>query len=465
MTTVTRTLQADVPESLPFICKSMGTVRADMWRRLGALGTVGKSANEVRKEISAARWYLDLPVDGTIRNETTKDIVNDILLYKAAAMQKVRKAVAARTSDEAERKRLYALLRKDQWLADNFLHRQMRKHFRHGKSQVANQFVVRSDKYGTEIVDGRLVIVIQMAKKYGEALRLATTSSGKNVSLSGCNLRIIVKNGFSEIHYATAKERGRPCGHQTLGIDKGYTEAFTDSDGGAHGTAFGSVLKAYSDQASATGQARNKLHALGKKHREAGRTAKADHIRFCNLGRLKIDARKERIRKQLRTIAYQSAQSIVDKAAVVISEDLTAPIAKKQAWKQYNRRMGAWAKAVLAEALDSVCMQRQAEHCLVNAAYTSQMDSTTGLLEGKRVGDRFYRVNGDVLPADHNAALNVLARYVDTGITRFTPYPEVRRILLSRSPAQLSVKGHELQAMSAYQPCADQSSVQVCTGL
>ena len=34
-----------------------------------------------------------------------------------------------------------------------------------------------------------------------------------------------------------------------------------------------------------------------------------------------------------------------------------------------------------------------------------------------------------------------------------------------RSPAQLSVKGHELQAVSAYQPCADKSSVQICTDL
>jgi hypothetical protein len=70
-----------------------------------------------------------------------------------------------------------------------------------------------------------------------------------------------------------------------------------------------------------------------------------------------------------------------------------------------------------------------------------------------------------VLQADHNAALNVLRRYEDTEITRFTSYQEVRRILLARSPAQLSVNGHELQVMSAYQPCADKSSVQVCTGL
>ncbi|WP_276968336.1 hypothetical protein, partial [Metallibacterium scheffleri] len=159
MTTVTRTLQADVPDVLCSICKTMGTVRADIWRRYGALGTVGKSVNGVRKEISAARLFSDLPVDGTIRNETTKDIVNDILLYKAAAMQKVRKAIAAHTENKAERTRLFTLLRKDLWLTDNLLHRQMRKHFRHGKSHVDNQFVVRSDKYTTEVVDGHLTIV------------------------------------------------------------------------------------------------------------------------------------------------------------------------------------------------------------------------------------------------------------------------------------------------------------------
>ena len=325
--------------------------------------------------------------------------------------------------------------------------------------------MVRSDKYATEVVDGHLTIVIHIAAKYGAPIRLTTTSSGKNVSLSGSNLRVVVKAGFTEIHYAATKSSGRPCGDQMMGIDKGYTEAFTDSDGAAHGKTFGAVLTEYSDKASATGKARNKLYALEKKHREAGRIAKADHIKLCNLGRIKIDNRKEYAHKRLRTIAYQSAHTIVDKAAVVVSEDLTAPIAKKQVWKRYNRRMSAWAKGVLAEALDSVCTQRQADHRLVNAAYTSQMDSVTGLLEGKRVADKFYRINGDVLQADHNAALNVLARYEDTEITRFTPYKEVRRILLSRSPAQLSVNRHELQVMSTYQPCADKSSVQLCTGL
>ena len=126
-----------------------------------------------------------------------------------------------------------------------------------------------------------------------------------------------------------------------------------------------------------------------------------------------------------------------------------------------GKLMSAWAKGVLAEALDSVCEQRNAKHVLVNGAYTSQMDSTNGLLEGKRDGDKFYRANGDVLQADHNAALNVLARLDDREISRFAPYKEVRRILLARSPAQLSVKVLELGAQ-ARQPSADKSYAQIC---
>ena len=216
------------------------------------------------------------------------------------------------------------------------------------------------------------------------------------------------------------------------------------------------MLTQYSDKTAATNKNRNKLHALEKKHRAAGRIIKADRIKCHNLGRKKIDARKDRAQKALRTIAFQSAHTLVDKATVVVSEDLTSPIAKKQQWKRFNRIMSSWAKGTLAEALDSVCTQRCAKHVLVNAAFKSQMDSANGLLQGKRVGDRFYRENGDVLQADHNAALNVLARLDDSEIDRFTPYREVRRILLARSPAQLSVNRHELGAQ-ARQPSADKS--------
>ena len=463
MTIVTRTLYA-MPSSLPAlraVCKAMAFVRADIWRRYGALRNVGKSAADIRKEITTHGWYAALQVDGTIRAETTKDVVNDILTYKAAACMKVRQAVAKRTSEAAERKRLYGLLRADKWLEDAYLHRMMRKHFRHGVARCDNQFIVRSDKHESRIIDGRLVVTIKIARQYGEPIVLMTNSSGKNVDLTGCNLRIVLKGDQVEVHYGTEKNEGRPCGTAEIGLDKGYTEAFTDSDGTHHGVKFGAVMTAYSDKVAKTGQARNRLHALEKAHRAAGRIAKADRIRLNNLGRVKLGSRRERAHQQLRTMAYQAAHSVVDKAAVIGSEDLTSPIRGKNQWRQYNRRMSAWAKGVLAQALEEVCTQRGATHVVVNAAYTPQMDSLTGLLEGRREGDKFYRANGDVLQADFNAARNVRARMGDQVITRYMPHLQVKQILLSRSSGATERQEASVGRRKSRQRSADKSTAQL----
>ena len=442
MTTSTRIIYADTLKELLPICKAVGYIRADIWRRYGGLGTVGKSAKDIRSEISNLALYSNLPIDGTIRNESTKDIVNDIFLYRAAAQKKVRSAIYTRAKDdEAERTRLYKLLQQGEWTQDNFLHRQMRKHFKHGHSKVNNQFVVRSDRHHTEIVDGKLVVIINIASKYGQPIRLVTTTSGKNVDLSGKNIRIVVKGNVTEIHYAFEKPMGRPHGTEIIAVDKGYTEAFVDSDGDEHGAGLGKIMTEYSDKVSKTGKARNKLYALEKKHMEAGHIAKADRIKVNNLGTKKINTRKNKVQKRIRNIAFKAAHSVVDKASLVISEDLTSPIAKKHPWKNYNRKMSSWAKGTLAEALESTTQQRKARHALVNAAYTSQADSNTHLLEGRREADKFYCANGDVLQADFNAARNLLHRYFDHEITLYTPYREVRRILLARSSGDTDRQG------------------------
>jgi transposase len=103
-----------------------------------------------------------------------------------------------------------------------------------------------------------------------------------------------------------------------------------------------------------------------------------------------------------------------------------------QKWKKYNRTMSGWAKGSLAEALDSVTKARGSCLRVVNAAYTSQMDSKTHRLEGRRVGDKFYHANGEVSHADTNAAVNIKERADDAEISLFTPFQEVKKILLGR---------------------------------
>ncbi|MCP4696232.1 MAG: hypothetical protein GY862_05210 [Gammaproteobacteria bacterium] len=94
--------------------------------------------------------------------------------------------------------------------------------------------------------------------------------------------------------------------------------------------------------------------------------------------------------------------------------------------------MNQWTKGSITEALETVTKAGGSRlHC-VNAACTSQMDSNTHLLQGKRVGDKFHHVNGEVSQSDINAARNVRHRLNDPDILRYTPYTKVRQILPDR---------------------------------
>lgn len=230
------------------------------------------------------------------------------------------------------------------------------------------------------------------------------------------------------LHHGAKKYR--PCGDQIIGVDKGYTEAFADSLGNLYGQDLGKVLSAGTEKRNIRGKGRNKLFQLARK-----KPHKQKNIVKFNLGTKKLDKNNAQQKKLIRNIAFQAAHALVDRAQEVRAEDLSSPIKTENKWKSFNRRMSGWAKGSLAEALETVNKARGSRLRLVNAAYTSQIDSNTGLLSGRGVGDMFYHVNGDVTHADTNAALNIKLRGDDTDITLYTPYREVKKILLARSSA------------------------------
>ena len=118
MSKVTKILYAKTEEieRIQALCSIAGFLRADIWRRYGGLGTIAKTASCIRKQITAKKYYADLPIDGTVRAETTKDIINDIYLYKESAKEKVRKEINKRTNDKKEQRKLYKLLKSDDYL-------------------------------------------------------------------------------------------------------------------------------------------------------------------------------------------------------------------------------------------------------------------------------------------------------------------------------------------------------------
>ena len=205
-----------------------------------------------------------------------------------------------------------------------------------------------------------------------------------------------------------------------------------DNYGDFYGRKFGKTLWDFTRKVDGSGKKCGKLKALERRHRDADKTAKADRIVLNNFGKIKLDNRRKKAQAQLRTEAIQATHAVVDKASTVGSEDLTGVIAKKKSWgRDFKGRMGFWANGVLAEALESVTKQRSARLVRVNAVYSSQVNSRTGCLEGKRKGDHIITPTGEVLHSDVNAARNVRDRIND--ITRFMPYKDVRKILLRRS--------------------------------
>ena len=357
-----------------------------------------------------------------------------ILHSREAAKVPVRKAVWRRTEDdEEERKRLYSLLKQNRWTEDSFLHRHMRKRWQGGTSRVTNQIVLEPGAYTAQVRHGRAWVHMQgmeRGQRIAIPLREKHTPSGQ--------LRIILQNdGQLEVHYAVDETRvcsTRPCGEATVGVDKGYTEAYTDSDGERHGRGLGDLLAAESDVRK-KGQRRNRMRDLEQQHRDAGNVQKADSILRHNLGHRKWDRRQQRHNARVRDFLCRAAHSVVDRAGTIACEDLTAPMqsARKVMHRDTQRRLRGWVKGVMADTLTSISRRRDTALVLVNPANTSQIDSRTGLLQGKRNWDRFYGLDGVVLDADTNAARNILARMYDDEITLYTPFPEVKRLLRERS--------------------------------
>ena len=400
----------------------LGKLRQEVWHRFGSVLGVGIKHRKIRGNWVQTRDFS--PLAAKAWKETLRDTLDDIKLYEESAKEKVRKAIHLRVKSNQERKTLYSQLKSNKWISNPYLSRKMRQHKKHGRTTVANQIIVEFGVYKQfKGLDGNTWLKIPSLVR-GKMLCIPLNS---NIKLKGC-LRIILKDAVAYVHHTIEQKKFKRCGKRIIGVDKGYSEAFADSEGNFHGQGLGKILTEGTEKRNKKGKARNKLHQLAKNKKEQ----KSRKIDKFNLGRKKLENTNTKQKKLIKNIAFQAAHAIVDQAKEVRAEDLSNPITASKRWKKYNRLMSGWAKGSLAEALESVCQARGSCLRLVNCAYTSQMDSNTCRLEGRRVGDKFYHVNGDVSQADINASVNINHRGDDTEITLYTPYKEVKKILLYR---------------------------------
>ncbi|WP_228719148.1 hypothetical protein [Acinetobacter indicus] len=108
----------------------LSRIRSEVWAKYGAISGLNISDRAIRD--AWMKESRDFGVSANAWKETLRDCIGDIKAYREASKDKVKQAIRKRTSCNNEQKRLYTLLKKDEWMTDNFLHRQMRNHFKHG---------------------------------------------------------------------------------------------------------------------------------------------------------------------------------------------------------------------------------------------------------------------------------------------------------------------------------------------
>ena len=421
---------------LKLIAKKLGILRKIIWHQFSS-NPKKLNDREIRDQWINARnnqtnFYPKIidQLPARLWKETLRDTIGTINAYFEAGFKEAIK-ILYRKHGKTKAKELIKILKTD-YKSNKELHRLIRKTIPKGYSKADN--IICLDE-GCYTFEQDILLVTGLRKRKMLSIPLTTKYRPKG------NFKIILKEDNRcelrvNFKYQSKILTEKP--YEAIGVDKGYTEVFTDSTGERHGNDFGKLLTKKSDFLKEKYKNRNKIYAIMKKANEKGDKKKANNIKKNNLGNKKLNRQKEKANIELKEIIYKAAKTLAQKAKIIAIEDLTFKT-KSAKFKNVNRRLSSWLKSTIDEAISKYCFIYGTKLVYVNAAYTSQGDSRYDCaLVGKRIGNSFIGFDEVVLDADINAALNILARLYDQEISLYTPPEKVKEILIKRANAVFS---------------------------
>ena len=424
---------------LTLIAKRLGILRKIIWHQFSSNP---KKLNDrkirdiwLREKENGTNLYPKIinQLPARLWKETLRDTIGNINAYFEAGFKEIIKRLY-RKYGKAEAKKLTKILKTD-YKSNNEIHRMVRALIPKGYSNVNNIICLDEDCYSFKDDQTNIMQVMSLRPMKRLSIPLTTKNRPKG------NFKIILKDDRCELRVNNKYQvvADIPKTHEAIGVDKGYTEVFTDNTGERHGEGFGKLLTKKSDFLNEKYKNRNKLWAIMKKAKEAGDIKRANNIKINNLGNKKLNRQKEVMKIELKEKIYSAAKVLAQKASIVAIEDLTFKTKSKGKFKKVNRRLSSWIKSTIDEAIIKYCFIYGTKLVYVNAAYTSQGDSRFNCaLMGTRIGDSFIGFDEVVLDADINAAINILARLYDSEINLYTSAEKVKEILTKRANAVLS---------------------------
>ena len=242
-------------------------------------------------------------------------------------------------------------------------------------------------------------------------------------------------------------------------VDKGFTDLLHSTSGQKHGVGYGVKMAGWSDSLQKTYSGRARMHSLVKGlekrvaslgndpiHRKERKRLSKDisRIQKNNLGSLKVTHKgefiKKEVQKEIGTAVHLLFKS--EPIEVLVLERLDFDGSSKYG-KRTNRLLKTWHKGHLQDALVKTAKMNSVQLEEVNAAYTSQLCRSCDAVDAKnRKGDQFACVHcGHKDDANFAASLNIRDRFYDSEIGLYTPYKQVKEILLQRRRLRLSSQG------------------------
>ncbi|NET82332.1 MAG: transposase [Moorea sp. SIO1F2] len=435
-----------VKTELLFTMKKLGIVRSESYNKLGSINHWGLDWKKAIPEVKSFRNPDSLGLPAKLMDWAINDVAKAITAQQAACIDAVAKRIYRRfpgKENQNKRKELCKQLKTVAFLDNPLLHRLVRRFFQRGHSWIKNQIVYQQVGYKCKRLYRNTYQLELAGLRRGKRNRIVVRSNRKikgqirlihNQLLQKFEIHFLVDHGTVEI----------PSERRSLGVDKGYTEAFYDSDGQAHGKDLGKVSTKKSDRICAKNRNRGKLWALHRKLEKID-SVKSARILENNLTRKTENRRYRKNQAELTAIIGAASKSLFNGESLkVFAEDLTQPIRNKRQSKAVSRKLNSWMKGVMRDSLQKWADWTGSVVTEVQPSYTSQIDSRNGTLLGKRTGDNFTGFDGVVLQADHNAAKNILARGTDFEITRYMSKTEVQAVLLRRTARWLKGMGLSL---------------------
>jgi putative transposase len=274
------------------------------------------------------------------------------------------------------------------------------------------------------------------------------------------NIKVVLRHdGKVEVHRSIHCKVSLPQHTQdktklnVSAVDKGFTDLLHSSTGKKYGMGYGAKMALWSDDLQSIHSGRARMHALVKRYkkqladlstlpinetterRRRKLTQQIATIQKNNLGSLKVQKRRERIKNQIQTEIGTAVNQFfkAEKPDVLAVERLDFE-GSYHFGKRINRLLKTWHKGILQAELVKGSKKNGVLLEEVHAAYSSQLCRNCGAVDAKnRKAEQFACICcGYKEDANFNASLNLRERVFDPEIGPYMPYKQVKEILLKR---------------------------------